>query len=201
MELKFDYAPESQFYALRFEAGAYESVPFIRELRFWGVSRVPCPRLTTLAALIVLRSHAVTSVTLSDVALNPPVCTALARHFDVEIHPLNYDINRRDLAGGERIVGPRRLKDASNQPTDVEGLEELNWISLHDLGGQLGGQIRTNLDAFDLNEIDKNLIVALCCSGKDVGHIVLDRVEPGIAETIHRIGLELIVPSIATHHR
>lgn len=197
MELKFDYAPESQFYVLRFEAGSYESVPFIRELRFWGVDRVPCPRLSALAALIALKNHPVMAVTLSSVALNPPVCAALTRHFEVEIHPGKYDINRRDLAGGERIIAPRRLKDATTASSSVEGAETLTWISLQDLGGPLGGLVRTSVDAFDLSESDKNLIVALCCAGKDVGHIVLEDAEPAIADTLHQIGLELILPAEA----
>jgi len=200
MELKFEYTPESQYYVLRFEAGAYESVPFIRELRFWGVDRVPCPRLSTLAALIALKDHPMLAVTLSGVAINPPVCAALARHFEVEIHPSKYDINRRDLAGGDRIVAPVRLREAGAVSAGIEGAEELTWISLNDLGGPLGGLIRTNVDAFDLSESEKNLIVALCCAGKNVGHILCDHDAPGIAETLHRIGLELIVPPEAAQH-
>ena len=192
MELKFDFEPESQYYVLRFEAGAYETVPFIRELRFWGVDRVPCPRLSTFAALIALKKHPVIAVTLSDVALNPPVCAALTKHFQVEIHPGKYDINRRDLAGGDRIIAPARLRNAKAPSDLVEGSESLTWISLQDLSGPLGGDIRTNIDAFNLSESDKNLIVALCCAGKDVGHIALDNAEPGIENTFHQIGLELI---------
>lgn len=195
MELSFDYSPERQFYVVRFEAGAYESVPFIRELRFWGVGRVPCPRLSTLAALIALKNHPMIAVTLSGVAINPPVCAALSRHFEVEIHPATYDINRRDLAGGERIVAPVRLNREGGQPGLIEGSEELTWVSLDDLRGPFGGLIRTNVDAFDLRESEKSLIVALCCAGKDVGHIILDEAEPGTAETLHRIGLELILTS------
>ena len=193
MELKFTHAPESQFYTIGFDPGAYESTPFIRELRFWGVDRVPCPRLSTLAALIALKDHPMTAVTLKGVAINPPVCAALTRHFNVEIHPSNYDINRRDLAGGEKIIAPARLKNAGNQATVIEGSEALTWISLDDLSGPLGGLIRTNVDAFDLSEGEKNLIVALCCAGKEVGHIVLDDAAPGMADTLHQIGLELIL--------
>jgi hypothetical protein len=198
MELRFDYSPERQFYCVRFEAGAYESVPFIRELRFWGVGRVPCPRLSTFAALIALKNHPLIAVTLSGVAINPPVCAALAQHFNVEIHPAKYDINRRDLAGGERIIAPVRLNRTGDQSGRVEGSEELTWISLDDLSGPLGGLVRTNIDAFDLNENEKSLIVALCCAGKDVGHIVLEDAEPQIATTLHRIVLELILASDGT---
>ena len=194
MELKFDYAPERQYYCLRFEAGAYESVPLIRELRFWGVGRVPCPRLSTLAALIALKTHPMIAVTLSGVAINPPVCAALTQYFGVEIHPSKYDINRRDLAGGERIITPVRLSRSGDASGSVDGSEELSWISLDDLGGPLGGLVRTNIDAFDLSESEKDLIVALCCAGKDVGHIVLEEAERDLATTLHRIGLELILP-------
>ena len=193
MELKFTHTPESQFYTIGFEPGAYESTPFIRELRFWGVDRVPCPRLSTLAALIALKDHPMIAVTLSGVAINPPVCAALARHFNVEIHPSKYDINRRDLAGGDKIVAPVRLKNAGNHAPHVGGSEALTWISLDDLSGQLGGLIRTNVDAFDLSESDKNLIVALCCAGKEVGHIVLEDALPEMADTLHQIGLELVL--------
>lgn len=195
MELSFDYAPDRQFYAVRFEAGAYESVPFIQELRFWGVSRMPCPRLSTLAALLTLKNHPMIALTLSDAALNPPVCAALSLHFGVEIHPSTYNINRRDLAGGDKTVAPIRY---SHTPPDrrkpVAASEELAWISLDDLSGPFGGTIRTNIDAFDLGESEKNLIVALCCAGKDLGHIALYQADPAIEDVLHRIGLELILP-------
>ena len=192
MELSFDYAPDRQFYALRFKAGAYESVPFLRELRFWGVDRVPCPRLSTMAALIALKNHPLTAVTLRSAAVNPPVCTALSRHFGVEIYPATYDANRRDLAGGEKIVAPVRFTHASRQRRLLEGVEALMWISLDDLGGPFGGLVRTNVDAFDLTESEKNLIITLCCAGKDVGHVMLEGAGTEYAQVIHRIGLELI---------
>jgi len=192
MDFSFDYAPDRLFYALRFEAGAHESVPFIRELRFWGVDRVPCPRLSTMAALIALKNHPLTAITLSHGAMNRPVCTALSRHFGVEIHPAKYDFDRRELAGGDKIVAPGRFTGAGGQRRCVEGAEALNWISLDDLRGPFGGIVRTNVDAFDLTESDKNLIVALCCAGKDVGHVMLEGAEPGVAEVLHLIGLELI---------
>lgn len=194
MELSFDYAPERQFYAVRFEAGDYETVPFIQELRFWGVSRVPCPRLTTLAALMTLKNHPMIALTLNGAALNPPVCAALSLHFGVEIHPATYSINRRDLAGGDKIVTPVRFGHSSEMRKPVAASEELAWISLDDLNGPFGGAIRTNIDAFDLGESEKNLIVALCCAGKDVGHISLDDADPAIENVLHRIGLELILP-------
>ncbi|WP_425091510.1 hypothetical protein [Tropicimonas sp. S265A] len=191
MELSFDYAPDRQFYVVRFTAGSYESVPIIREMRFWGVDRAPCPRLSTMAALLALKHHPMATVTLKDAAVNPPVCTALSQYFDVEIHPDRYDVNRRDLAGGEKIVAPARFSQAGKQ-NFVEGSEALTWISLEDLRGPFGGHVRTNLDAFDLTEDEKNLIIALCCAGRDVGHIVMDKARPELAEVLHRIGLELV---------
>lgn len=192
MELRFDYAPARQFYALRFVAGTFESVPFIRELRFWGVNRVPCPQLSTLAALIALKGHPVTALTIGEARLNPSVCTALQRHFDVEIHPSCYDINRRELAGGQKSVAAVRFDRVNTDRLPAEGMEVLTWISLDDLRGPFGGMVRTNLDAFDLTEAEKNLIVALCCAGKDVGHIALKGADPSFARILHRIGLELV---------
>lgn len=192
MELSFDYVPDRQFYALRFKAGEYESVPFLRELRFWGVDRVPCPRLSTMAALITLKNHPLTAVTLSNAAVNPPVCTALSRHFGVEIYPATYDANRRDLVGGEKVIAPVRCTHAGSQRQLLGGVEALTWISLNDLGGPFGGLVRTNVDAFDLTESEKNLIIALCCAGKDVGHVMLDGAGTDYAQVLHRIGLELI---------
>lgn len=198
MEISFDYAPDRQFYALRLKAGAYESVPFLRELRFWGVDRAPCPHLSTLAALIALKKHHLTTVTLSGVEVSPPVCTALSRHFGVEIHPAKYLVNRRDLAGGDKVIAPVRFNRAVGRQWLVEGAEVLTWTSLDDLRGPFGGVVRTNIDAFDLTESEKNLIVALSCAGKDVGHIMLDGSEDGYARVLHRIGLELIDTSDTT---
>lgn len=192
MELSFDYAPDRRFYALRFGAGIYESVPFIRELRFWGVDRVPCPSLSTMAALIALKTHPLTVVTLRTGMVTPSVCTALSQHFGVEIHPATYDFDRRELAGGDKTIFPVRLARAGGKNWPVERAEVLTWISLDDLGGPIGGLVRTNIDAFDLTESEKALIVALCCAGKDVGHIVLDGAEPALGRVLHRIGLELI---------
>ena len=192
MDISFDYSRDRQYYALRFSAGPFESVPFLRELRLWGVDRFPCPRLSTLAALIALKDHPVEAIILQDIAMNPPICTALSNHFDVEIHPAKYDNDRRDLAGGEKIVAPMRFSHAFDRGLPGNGAEALTWISLDDLGGPFGGTIRTNVDAFDLTESEKNLIVALCCAGKDVGHIILGGVDPGLSRTIHSIGLELI---------
>ncbi|MDJ1007887.1 MAG: hypothetical protein QNJ13_08690 [Paracoccaceae bacterium] len=192
MDLSFDYTRRSQFYALRFDAGEFESVPFIRELRFWGVDRAPCPGLGTMAALLALKDHPVTAVTLNGVAMNPSVCTALSRQFDVEIHTSAYDVDHRPLLGGDKIVAPARISRAAGQRWPVEGTEVLTWISLDDLRGPFGGLVRTNVDAFDLTETEKDLIVALCCAGKDVGHILLKGADPALARTLHRIGLELI---------
>lgn len=192
MELSFDHLPDRQFYVIRFKAGAYETVPFISEIRFWGVERTPCPRLSTLAAMIALKDHPVSAITLPKVAINPQVCSALSRHFEVEIHPATYDINRRDLAGGEKSVRPSRLGSTGRLPTATAGYEILTWMSLDDLGGPLGGLIRTNIDAFALTELEKNLIVALTCSGKDVGHIAVKGADPELSQVFHRIGLELV---------
>ncbi len=192
MELSFDYAADRQFFALRFNAGAFESVPLIRELRFWGVDRVPCPCLSTMAALIALKNHSHTAVTLSSVAINASVCTALSRHFGVGVYPAKYEANHRDLVGGEKTVAPVRFSRAHAQRWRVEGAEVLTWISLDDLRGPFGGLVRTNIDAFDLTESEKSLIVALCCAGKDVGHIIVEGAEAELAQVIHQIGLELI---------
>lgn len=197
MQFSFDYAPERQFYAMRFKAGTYESVPFIPEVRFWGVDRVPCPRLSTLAALLALKDHPLTTIKVGDAEVNPPICTALSRYFGVEIHPSRYDENRRDLAGGEKLVAPVRFTQARAQANGVKGAEVLTWISLDDLNGPFGGLVRTNIDAFDLTEIEKNLIVALCCAGKDVGHVVLEGIDADLSYLLHLIGLEAIDPSKA----
>jgi len=74
----------------------------------------------------------------------------------------------------------------------IESAEVLTWISLDDLRGPFGGLVRTNIDAFELTEAEKNLVFALCCGGKDVGHILLEEAEPGLATVLHRIGLELV---------
>lgn len=192
MDLRFTHAHNRRFFALRFSAGAYESAPFISELRFWGVDRAPCPSLGTVAALIALKGHTVKSITLNDAEMAPPVCTALSNHFGVEIHTAKYDINRRDLPGGDRIVAPLRFARLASQRWPGEGAEMLTWMSLDDLRGPFGGLVRTNVDAFDLTEAEKNLIVALCCAGRDVGHIVLDGAPPDMARLFHRIGLELV---------
>ncbi len=197
MEISFDYSADRQFYAVQFRASVNDSVPFIRELRFWGVDRLPCPQLSTLAALIVLKSHAVKSVTLFGSELSPPVCTALSQQFGVEIHCAKYDTNRRNLAGGEKIVAPVRFKATVDQQAIIDRTEVLTWISLDDLHGPFGGQIRTNVDVFDLTEGEKNLIVGLCCAGKDVGHLVLKESETGFGRVLHRIGLELVDASDA----
>jgi hypothetical protein len=192
MDLRLTHAHNRRFFALRFTAGTYESVPFVSELRFWGVDRTPCPSLATMAALIVLKDHPIKSITLNDAEMVPPVCTALATHFGVEIHPAKYDINRRDLPGGDRIVAPVRFARLASQQWPGEGAEMLTWMSLDDLRGPFGGLVRTNVDAFDLTESEKSLVVALCCAGRDVGHIVLNGAEPDMARLLHRIGLELV---------
>ena len=192
MDLRITYGHNRRFLALRFTAGSHESVPFLPELRFWGVDRVPCPSLGTLAALIALKGHPVRVLTLEDAEMAPPVCTALSSHFGVEIHPAKYDINRRDLPGGDRIVAPARFARLAIQRWPGEGAEMLTWMSLDDIRGPFGGLVRTNVDAFDLTEAEKNLIVALCCAGRDVGHIVLDGAPPDMARLLHRIGLELV---------
>ena len=197
MELSFDYARDRRFLRMGFQAGAYESAPFVRELRFWGVDRVPCPNLGTLAALIALKDLRISTVTMNGAEVLPAVCTALARHFEVEILPAKYDANRRNLAGGERIVAPARFNSAFGPSLPVEGAEVLTWMSLDDLNGPFGGLVRTNIDAFDLTESEKNLIVALTCAGKDVGHVLLDGPEKDYARVLHRIGLELIDASNA----
>ncbi|MBF9035881.1 hypothetical protein HKCCE2091_16660 [Rhodobacterales bacterium HKCCE2091] len=192
MELRFDHLPGRQFLALRFVPGPYETVPFIRELRFWGVDRAPCPQLGTLAALIALGRHPVASLTLPDTAITPPVCSALSDHFGVELHPSGYDPERRELAGGDKVVAPVRFPRAGEPCWRIAGAEVLTWISLDDLRGPFGGHIRTNIDAFDLPEREKSLIVALCCAGKDLGRIILDGADPDLGRIIHRIGLELV---------
>lgn len=198
MHLRFDYAPDREFYALRFEAGTYESVPHIRELRFWGVDRTPCPQLSTLAALIALRHQSVIAITLGDAGLTPSVCTAFQRHFGLEIHPARYDIDRRELAGGDRTVAPVRFARLAAGKWPAEGVEVLTWISLDDLRGPFGGQVRTNVDAFDLTEMEKSLIVALCCGGREVGRVVVDEADEAMAEVFHRAGLELVAADRAT---
>ncbi|MBF9031605.1 hypothetical protein HKCCE3408_14480 [Rhodobacterales bacterium HKCCE3408] len=192
MELRFDYLPDRMFYAVRFRPGAYESTPFIRELRFWGVDRVPCPSLSTMAALLALKGHPMSVVTLQDAALSPAVCTALSQYFGVAVHPASLEVDRRDLPGGERTVAPVRFASASGMTGGLDGAEVVTWTSLDDLRGPFGGAIRTNLDAFDLDETEKNLIVALCCAGKDVGHILLPDAAPGLTAVFHRIGLEIV---------
>jgi hypothetical protein len=195
MELDFDYAPDRRYYALRFVPGGLERVPFVPELRFWGVDRAPCPRLGTLAALIALGAPAPKIVTVPGGGLSPPVVTALSGHFGLEIHPGHYDADRRDLAGGEKTVAPVRFGAGPGPGSLAGGTEVLTWSSLDDLRGPLGGAIRTNLDAFDLFEGEKNLIVALCCAGRDLGHILVDGVDPALGTVLHRIGLELAVPA------
>ncbi len=69
---------------------------------------------------------------------------------------------------------------------------------MDDLGGSFGGHVRTNIDAFDLTEGEKNLVVALCCAGKEVGHIMLEGAGTEYAQVVHRIGLELIDTTAAT---
>ena len=198
MELSFDYARDRRFFTMGFQPGPYESAPFIRELRFWGVDRVPCPNLCALAALIALRNYHITTVILKSAELAPPVCTALSRHFGVEILPAKYDGSRRNLAGGEKVISPGRFNSPIAPSALAEGAEVLTWMSLDDLSGPLGGLIRTNIDAFDLTESEKNLIVALSCAGKEVGHIFLDGLEKEYERVLHRIGLELIDTSKAT---
>lgn len=191
MDISFTYARDRQYYAIGFLAGAFETAPFVPELRFWGVDRYPCPRLSALAALIALKTHPLTSVTLKSVDINAPVCSVLSQHLGVEIHASKYNADRRDLPGGELVVLPARFGNAAPPRTAAEGAELLTWISLNDLGGLLGGAVRTNIDVFDLTEAEKNLILALCCSGKELGHVLLDRVDPELADVMHGIGLEL----------
>jgi len=194
VELRFDHAPERGYYALRFRPGSFESAPFIRELRFWGVDRAPCPQLGTLAALIALKGHPLNAVTLAGAGLTPSVCTALQAHFGVEIHPAKYEIDRRELAGGQKTVAPVRFGTLHGRVWSAEPVEVLAWISLDDFEGPFGGELRTNIDAFDLTEAEKNLIVALCCGGKEVGQIVLDAPDPAWGPVLHRIGLGLAPP-------
>lgn len=194
MELSFKYVFNRKYYVLNFGAGKFETAPFVRELRFWGVDRFPCPHMTTLAALIALKNHDVKTVTLSNVELNPPVCSALLQHFGVEVHPAQYDVNKRDLAGGDSIIAPVRFGTTVAPQDLIDRIEVLTWMSLDDVNGPFGGQIRTNIDIFDLTESEKNLIVALCCAGNQVGHIVATEPEPALAHVFHRVGLELISP-------
>ncbi|MEM9319059.1 MAG: hypothetical protein AAGA70_08630 [Pseudomonadota bacterium] len=191
MELRFVYAFDRQFYAMQFKPGPHETVPFVRELRFWGVDRQPCTSLSTMAALIALKHHPMAQLTLNGIAMNAPVCSALQQHFGVEIHPARYEADRRELLGGEKTVAPIRFAHGRDQAWPGGG-EVLNWISLDDLHGPLSGNVRTNIDAFDLSESEKNLIVALCCAGKHIGHIMLAGGTPGLAQLLHRLGLELI---------
>ncbi len=195
MEISFHYARDRQYYAIRFDAGPFETVPFLRELRFWGVDRFPCPRLSTVAALLALRDHPMDSATLSNAELNAPVCAAISEHFGIEIHPSKYNTERRDLAGGDLLIAPSRFTAPRDPRTFIDGGEVLTWISLDDIGGPLGGLVRTNIDAFDLDAMTKNLVVALCCAGKEVGHIVLEGAAPELGQLMHWIGLELIDPA------
>lgn len=191
MDLSFTYHRDRQFYALGFTPGAFGTVPFVSELRFWGVDRFPCPSMSMAAALIALKDHPVGVFTVQGVEVHPPVCTALSRHFGVEIHPAVYDTDRRDLPGGDRLIAPHRFGDPTTQGGSLEGIETLSWISLDDTAGPFGGQVRTNIDIFDLSEAEKNLIVALCCGGMDVGHIFMDNPDPGLSRLMHLVGLEL----------
>lgn len=192
MELSFEHAPDRQSFVLRFQAGTHASVPMLRELRFWGVDRVPCPSLSTLAALLSLKHHALKTVTLREVAMSPPVCTALAAHFGVEIHPARYDADRRDLIGGDKAVAPIRFARLQGQSWPMGAVEVLPWVSLDDFDGALGGSVRTNVDAFGLTEAEKDVIVALCCGGREIGHVLVDSAEPDLARLFHRLGLELL---------
>ena len=194
MEVSFDYSRERQSYMIRFQPGHFETAPFLTEVRFWGVDRFPCPQMSLLAALIVLQDHPKTSITVPEAPINPPVCSVLADHFGTEIVPAKYDINSRRLAGGDLVIAPRRFRALSGWSMDVDGAEILTWASLNDLRGPLGGEIRTNLDAFDLAEPAKDLIVALCCAGQDAGHLIVSDADPDMARVLHRIGMELINP-------
>lgn len=195
MELSFAYKPDRNFYAVRFDAGAQDTVPFIRELRFWGVDRVPCPRLSTLAALIALKSHPMSIVTVRDTAINPPICSALSKFFGLEIYPARYEAERRDLAGGEKIVLPVRFAQMAGRTMPDHVIEVLPWLSTDNLDGPLGAAVRTNIDAFSLSEVEKNLVVALCCAGKDLGHVWIDGIGPDLSDLLHIIGLEAVDPT------
>lgn len=194
MDISFHHARDRQYYAIRFKPGMFETVPFIRELRFWGVDRFPCPRLSAMAALLVLKDHPMSSAVFSNAELNAPICSALSEFFGIEVYPSKYNTDRRELAGGDMVVVPARFTSLIS-PGDVPaGAEALTWMSLDDIGGPVGGSVRTNIDAFALTESEKNLVIALCCAGKEVGHVALDAPAPDLHTLFHWMGLELVSP-------
>lgn len=192
LEVSFEYSCDRQFYVVRFHASVFDSVPFVPELRFWGVTRNPCQGLSALAAIIAMRNHPLKSLKLRDTRLNAPVCTALTEFAGFELHPEQYDPSGRELLGGNRRLAPRRFRGNGSFEGVPAGVEAFFWLSLNDLYGALGGDIRTNLDAFDLTEAEKSLVVALSCGGRDVGQIVAQSAETDVTTVLHRIGLELV---------
>lgn len=195
MELSFTFSRASQYFIIGFRPGRYETRPFVSELRFWGIAHQPCSGMATLAALMALKTQRPDIVTVKGASLTPPVCTALGQYFGVEILPSDYQTDRANLLGGTHVVVPHRFGQPCLGLGD--GAQALSWMSVQDLLKPLGSHVGTNLDAFDLDEWEKDLIVALCCRGKDVGHIVMDGFPDHMAKLFHRLGLELISASEA----
>lgn len=191
MEFKFTYFAQKRFYRIGFEAAPFETIPFVRELRFWGVDRVPCPALSTVAGLVALGAQRPSSVTVPGVTMTPPVCQTIARHFEINVHPGELDTERRNLLGGDRVIAPCRFAHAPTVGILQGTVEVVTWCSLSDIHGPFGGTIRSNLDAFELSESEKNVITALCAAGRHVGHIMLDDVDPALCALMHSLGLEV----------
>lgn len=192
MDISFDFTRASQFFAIRFQPGRYESRPFVSQLRFWGVTRMPCSGMATLAALMALKAQRPDAVAVKGASLTPPVCTTLGQHFGVEVRPSDYQKDRANLLGGTRVLAPVRFGHSPGPLPD--GAEALSWMSVDDLLKPLGAHVGTNLDAFDLDEAEKDLIVALCCGGKDLGHVLMDDAPSGMDELFHSLGMELVAP-------
>ena len=148
MEVRLNHSSESQFLVLELIASNNEPVPFVREIRFWGVDRAPCSGSCMLAALIALRANPVSSLTTAE-HLSPPTCAALAREFGIGIHPTRFDPNRRELLGGEKRIFSKRFNGQNSKDVFPSPIETLSWISLDDFDGPLGENIRTNIDVFD----------------------------------------------------
>lgn len=192
MEVSFEYTPQQQYFVIRLDPSAHGCTPPMGELRFWGVASTPELSLASVAALLVLQHHPASIISLRDTAMSGPICTALTRHFGLELYPSSYDLQRRDLFSGEKMVAPLRFGQPHGRGWAADRFEVMPWCSLNDFGGLQGAKLRTNIDAFDLQEWEKSIIVALCCSGAQLGHILVENVPEAVRILFHRLGLEVL---------
>ncbi|GGE62847.1 hypothetical protein [Actibacterium pelagium] len=194
MRFEFSYHREKRALTVRLRAAEYEPVPFVDRLHFWGVDRKPDPQMLGLACCILAAPMPVYSVQLPSVNASSNYCLQIRNHIGVDVHLNKVDDSDRRLLGGDNTVYPYRFVLETSKPVKDQYFEPLSWTGFGDFRGNLGGSIRTNIDAFELTEAEKSLVLALCCAGDRLGYLIVEDLNEELRSLLHNLGLG-IVPS------